>query len=104
MAVTVAATIDALKGGVSKIPASAALANIDSWHTTLNGVPGAETICADLASLKRHLQATPPDSKALASLLGKIGQETTKLAAGAKGDDAPKLKELGTMLTSAGGH
>jgi len=92
-------TIKALKGGLASLPIKAAVSNIEYWETALEKVDGSKAILKDLASLREGLQVAKPDSAVLMPLLGKLGKETTTLAAKATGDTAAQLKDLGKMLT-----
>jgi hypothetical protein len=102
MPTKIADTITALKGGLASLPIKAAVANIEYWETALAKVDGSSAILKDLGALRTGLQATKPDSAVLTPLLGKLGKETTMLAAKATGDTATHLKDLGKMLTGLG--
>ena len=83
-------------GGVTNIDASTALSNVTSWHSTLNGVPGAETLVSHLAQLKTALESG--DLAGAAGILQGLGSETEKLASAAPEADKEGLKTLAAAL------
>lgn len=83
-------------GGVTKIDASTAVSNVTSWHSALNGVPGAETLVSHLAKLKAALESG--DLAGAAGILPGLGSETEKLAAAAPDADKEGLKTLAAAL------
>ena len=89
-------TIDALSGGLQSVPASAAVANVTSWHQTLDGVPGAETVVDHLASLKSALESG--DLEGAAALLPDLGAATESLAPDAPAADRDGLRQLAAAL------
>ncbi|GHG32671.1 hypothetical protein GCM10017784_27800 [Deinococcus indicus] len=89
-------TIDALSGGLQGVPASAAVANVTSWHQTLDGVPGAETIVEHLESLKAALESG--DLEGAAALLPDLGAATESIAADAPAADQDGLRQLAAAL------
>ncbi|GHF50763.1 hypothetical protein HNQ07_002974 [Deinococcus metalli] len=89
-------TIDALSGGLQGVPASAAVANVTSWHQTLDGVPGAETVVEHLASLKSALESG--DLEGAAALLPDLGAATESLAPDAPEADQAGLRQLAAAL------
>ena len=98
---TVQGTIDALKGGLTSVPADAAVANIEGWQAQLEGSDNAavQAIAAELGQLKTALQADSIDGTQVGQLLCDLGQKTTAAAGGDSG-----LTELGTLLTQAGNN
>ena len=90
------ATLQAAQGGVTSIPAEAALSNVSSWHAALNGVPGAETLVDHLAQLKAALESG--DLSKAAGLLPGLGSETEKLASAAPDADKDGLMQLAAAL------
>lgn len=89
-------TIDALSAGLQGVPASAAVANVTSWHQTLDGVPGAETVVEHLASLKAALESG--DLAGAAALLPNLGAATESLAPAAPAADQDGLRQLAAAL------
>ena len=85
-------TIAALSGGLQGVPADAAIANVTTWHQTLDGVPGAETVVEHLASLKSALESG--DLEGAAALLPDLGAATERLAPAAPEDDQDGLRQL----------
>lgn len=89
-------TLSALQGGITSVDPSTAASNVSSWHQTLNGVPGAETLCNHLAQLKTALESG--DLQGAASILPGLGSETQKLAASAPAADQQGLQQLAAAL------
>ncbi|WP_420595767.1 hypothetical protein [Deinococcus sp.] len=89
-------TLQAAQGGVANIPADAALSNVTSWHSTLNGVPGAESVTSNLAKLKTALEGG--DLQGAAGILPSLGSDTEKLASAAPDADKDGLKQLAAAL------
>ena len=93
---TLSATLQAAQGGVTNIPADAALSNVTTWHNTLNGVPGAEMVVSNLAKLKAALEAG--NLQEAAGILPNLGSETEKLASAAPDADKDGLRQLAAAL------
>lgn len=93
---TLDATISALKGGLTSIPADQAIAVIDTWQQQLQG----NDIAEDLGELKQAL--TSGDVASISRILSDLGEDTKGAASGATGDVAKKVQELGTLLAQAG--
>jgi hypothetical protein len=89
-------TLQALQGGLTGIDASTAASNVTSWHQTLDGVPGAETLVSHLAQLKSCLESG--DLPGAAALLPGLGSETEKLASAAPAADQDGLHQLAAAL------
>lgn len=89
-------TIEALSGGIQSVDASAAVANVTSWHKTLDGVPGAETIVEHLASLKAALEGG--DLEGAAALLPDLGAATEDISSAAPAADQDGLRQLAAAL------
>ncbi|SEI99988.1 hypothetical protein SAMN04488058_10360 [Deinococcus reticulitermitis] len=89
-------TLQALSGGLQGVDPSAAVSNVGSWHQTLDGVPGAETLVSHLAQLKAALEGG--DLEGAAALLPGLGSETEKLAAAAPAEDQDGLRQLASAL------
>jgi hypothetical protein len=64
-------TISALKGGLTALPAEAAVANIDSWHSQLKDA--APEVAATLAELKTALTSGSASGSSIGALLTKLG-------------------------------
>ncbi len=93
-------TVDAVpQGGITAMDPQAALSNIDSWISKLDGAsfPNATEIHNGLVHLKNQLQASPRDGRAIGLTLSNLGQWTT----GSAGDDAA-LGTLGAALSKGG--
>ena len=101
--VTAQSTVDAAtaSGGVTSIPAAAALANINGWIAKLEGNADAAPVVANLRTLRDQLSATPIDGAAVGQTLTELGEQTTAAAAGA-GDQQASLEALGGALSEAG--
>ncbi|GGK94575.1 hypothetical protein [Deinococcus radiotolerans] len=89
-------TIAALSGGLQGVPADAAVENVTTWHQTLDGVPGAETVVEHLASLKAALEQG--DLEGAAALLPDLGAATEALAPAAPEADQDGLRQLAAAL------
>ena len=89
-------TLQALKGGLTGVPASAAVANVKGWQETLGGVPAASTLVSHLKSLQAKLEGG--DLAGAAALLPGLGSETEKLAHSAPEADHDGLHQLATAL------
>lgn len=96
---TVEGTISALEGGVTSLPLDAALANIESWQTTLEASddPAVQALSAQLGELAAALQAESIDPAEVSRLMTSLGEGTAAVAGG----DA-QLESLGNMLSQAG--
>jgi hypothetical protein len=90
------ATISALQGGLTSIPAEQAIAVIDSWQQQLQG----NDIAQDLGELKQALQSG--DKATISKILVDLGEDTQGAGADATGDVATKVKQLGDLLLKAG--
>ena len=101
--VTVQGTIDAAtaNGGVTSIPAAAALANIDGWIAKLDGNADAAPIVENLRTLRTQISASPIDGMAVGQTLTTLGEQTTAAAA-MGGDQQSALEALGGALSEAG--
>ena len=97
--VTAQATLDAAQnaGGLTSLAPTAAVSNIDSWISRLDGVPAAAPVVANLRTLKSQLQASTLDGMAIGMTLSELGEQTTAAAGG----DA-SLRQLGQALSQAG--
>ncbi len=96
------ATENAFEKGVENITPAAAIKLIDDWETSLKDadIPGAKGIVRDLEALKKALHADQPDAAAIRKLVGKLGEETTKIAGHATPATKDKVEALGKTLSS----
>lgn len=96
------ATENAFEKGVEHISPTAAIKLIDDWEVALKDVEGtgAKAIVKDLEALKKALHADKPDAEAIKKLVGKLGEETTKIAAHATESTKDKVANLGKTLSS----
>ena len=104
MAARFADTKKALDGGLETAKPDKAVHLIEDWESSLSDteVSGAKGIMKDLESLKKQLDKANPDAERIKALVARLGEKTTKIADKAdKNQD--KLKELGEMLSKAGG-
>ncbi|KAB8317382.1 hypothetical protein SD81_018950 [Tolypothrix campylonemoides VB511288] len=90
------ATISALQGDITSLPAEQVIAVIDSWQQQLQG----NDIAEDLGELKQAL--TNGDKASISKILTDLGEDTKGAAADATGDVATKVKQLGDLLLKAG--
>ncbi len=97
--VTAQGTVDAVTGagGLTSLPAAAAVDNINGWIAQLEGNPDFAPVVSDLETLRGQLQASPIDGSAVGATLQRLGTATT----GAAGGDSA-LETLGSTLTEAG--
>ena len=96
---TVDGTVSALEGGVTSLPISAAVSNIEGWQTKLEGSddPAVQALSAQLGELSAALQTQPLDGAEIGRLLTSLGEGTSSVAGG----DA-QLSSLGSLLKRAG--
>ncbi|MBC6606724.1 hypothetical protein H8B13_07835 [Hymenobacter sp. BT188] len=98
-------TLNSLNGGLHEAR-HGATRSINSWIDTLK--VSADTklngVAHELENLKELLDSPMPDTNQLSQSLTKLGEHTTKAAAGADGATADKLQQLGQMLSSAAGQ
>ena len=103
MAVKFAATMNAINRGLDSVKPAKGADMVEDWEAALaeTDVPGAKGIARDLAALRKQLEKPEPDSERVLTLLGRLGEATTKIAEKAD-KNGDKLKELGEALTEAG--
>ena len=92
-------TISALQGGLTSLPAAAAVANIESWQQQLQGA--APEIASSLGELKSLLSSGNADAQSIAQALKKIGTQTSDAGTSTGGDAGSQVQQLGQMLTQA---
>lgn len=97
-------TIQALQGGLTALPAEAAVENIDGWREALAGSnnPLAREVYTDLGELKTELTSGSIDGERVGVLLVDMGIATQRLSISAEGETAAGLSQLGGLLTDAG--
>ncbi|UAJ11240.1 hypothetical protein [Polymorphobacter megasporae] len=97
-----AATEHAFEKGVDSITPAAAIKLIDDWEVSLKDadIPGAKGIVRDLEALKKALHADQPDGEKIKTLVGKLAEETTKIAGHATPATKDKVAGLGKTLAS----
>jgi hypothetical protein len=98
-AVTVEGTIAAAtaSGGVLQIPAEAAVANINGWINTLEGMDGTAPVVANLRALRSELTSSTLDGAEIGRILSALGTQTSGVANG-----NADLLALGSALSDAG--
>jgi ABC-type transporter Mla subunit MlaD len=98
-------TLNSLAGGLHEAR-HGATRSINSWIDTLKGSADSKLggVAHELENLKGLLDSPMPDTTQLTQSLNKLGEQTTKAAAGADGATADKLQQLGQMLSSAAGQ
>ena len=96
---TVESTLNLLGGGLTDVDPGAALANIQSWQTQLEGSDDEtlQTIAGQLGELQTALSADSIDTESVSTLLVDMGENTVAAAGG----DA-QITALGTLLSNAG--
>lgn len=97
-------TISAAEGGLTRLPAAAAVQNIEAWQARLRGSnnPTLRQVHDDLGRLRTELQRSSLDRQAIGRLLTSLGQNTTAAAASADATSRPQLTRLGSLLSTAG--
>ena len=92
-------TISALQGGLTSLPASAAVANIESWQQQLQGA--APEIASSLGELKSLLSSGSANAQTIAQALKKLGTQVSAAGTSTGGDAGSQVQQLGQMLTQA---
>ncbi len=101
------AVISAAEGGLTSLPATAAISAIDPIREKLHnsGNPALESIADDLDDLKDKLDDNPINGREVGTILSRVGPKvTTASSAPEAGAAAQRLSRLGTLLTQAGGR
>ncbi len=93
------ATIEALEKHVEDESPTGVTRVINGWQKTLEEHKEFKKVSADLETLKDALAAK--DGKKIVKCLTSLGEETTKAAEDAEGDEGKKVKMLGKALTAA---
>ncbi|WP_144236407.1 hypothetical protein [Glacieibacterium frigidum] len=98
-----AATANAFEKGIESTPPASAVKLIEGWEEALSKVdlPGTKGIERDLGALKKALDTEEPDGERVRTLLGKLSEEVTRIAARTDGAVQPKLEDLGEALKAA---
>ena len=96
------AVISAAEGGLTSLPATAAIGAIDPIREKLHnsGNPALESIADDLDKLKDELDEDKIDGRKVGAILNTVGPKVTT-ASSTPGAPA-QLSRLGALLTSAG--
>jgi len=96
------ATENAFEKGVDSIKPAAAVKLIEGWEEALKDaeITGAKGIVADLERLKKALEADKPDAEKIKTLVGKLGEATTKIASHADDKTKDKVAALGKSLSA----
>ena len=93
-------TISALKGGLTSLPAEAAVANIESWQQQLKDA--APEVASALGELKTALSSGNASGSSIGAILTKLGTQTSGAGTSAGGAAGKQLQDLGQMLSQAG--
>ncbi|WP_324672093.1 hypothetical protein [Hymenobacter sp. GOD-10R] len=105
-AVHLAQTIHALQRGLTSIPLSDAILNIDTWFDQLqrSGVPELQNVARELGNLQSLLSSGNAglDGGAIGASLSMLGSQATELAVHADPDAQAELRTLGDLLLQAG--
>ena len=98
------ATIQAVQGGLTNLPAGAAVDNIDGWRDALQNSPNptAQEVYRDLGSLRSELTSGSIDAERVGRLLVSMGSNTQRLSIAAEDETAAGLSRLGGLLVDAG--
>jgi hypothetical protein len=96
-------TTNALKKGVGKMSADAAIKKIEGWEEALQEVeiPGARVILRDLGALKRQLDQDEPDGDRIRMILSRLADATMKISDRVEDRNADKVRDLGQALETA---
>ena len=96
-------TTNALKKGVTKMSAEAAIKKIEGWEEALQEVeiPGARAILRDLGALKRQLDQDEPDGDRIRTILSRLADATMKISDRVEDRNADKVRDLGQALETA---
>ncbi len=96
-------TTNALKKGVMKMTADAAIKKIEGWEEALQEVeiPGARAILRDLGALKRQLDQDEPDGDRIRTILSRLADATMKISDRVEDRNAEKIRDLGQALETA---
>jgi hypothetical protein len=103
MAAYFSGTITALKKGITKMTAAAAVRNIENWEESLQNVEvtGCRAILRDLGALKKQLQEDEPDGERIRHLVARLAGQTIAIAEKADARYSEKIAKLGEMLADA---
>jgi len=90
------ATMNALRKGVTRMSADAAIKKIEGWEEALQEVdlPGTRSILRDLSALKRQLEQDEPDGERVRSIMARLADATMKIASRVDDRNAQKIQEL----------
>lgn len=93
------ATIEMIEKDVEKKSLTGASGAINKWITTLDMHEELKSISDKLQKLKNAI--ADKNGKKIVELMTEAGEETTKAAEMAEGDEAKKIKMLGKCLTAS---
>ncbi len=96
-------TANALRKGVTKMSAEAAIKKIEGWEEALQEVdiPGARAILRDLGALKRQLDQDEPDGERIRTILSRLADATIKISDKVEDRNADRIRDLGEALETA---
>lgn len=99
-------TIHVLQAGLTAIPLSTAIGNLDAWYAQLqqSGIPELQDIARELGNLQSLLSSGSVglDGAAIGRSLSMLGSQTNQAAAQASPAAQAALHTLGDLLTQAG--
>jgi len=105
-AVHLAQTVQILQRGLTSIPLSDAILNIDTWFDQLqrSGIPELQNVARELGNLQSLLSAGDAglNAAAISASLNLLGSQATELAVHADPDAQAELRSLGDLLLQAG--
>ena len=98
-----ASTLKAIAAGAKSTKPAAAVKNIEGWEAHLETVEvsGAKGLSADLALLRKLLQAESLDGAAIGKLMVKIAGQTSRIAGRTEGKRGQQVQELADALEKA---
>lgn len=92
-------TIETIEEHVKKESLTGIPTSIGSWIKTLNEHKELTGIAGNLEKLKEAIAAK--DGKKIVTLMTTLGEETTKAAENAEGNQAKSIHQLGKVLSTA---
>lgn len=103
-AVALDSTITFAESDLASVAPGAALPLIETWQEAFQEAdnPALSAIASDFEVLKEELQADPIDGAAVREILVRLGEKTTTAAESADSSLAPRLEQLGSLLSEAG--
>jgi hypothetical protein len=93
------ATVETISTHVEKKSATGLTTTINKWIDVLEDHKDLKTIASDLKKLQKAIE--DKNFEKAVTLMATLGEETTKAAEMADGNEATKIKSLGKALTTS---